>query len=390
MGEDVIAMGFPSGDIEVLHDSPTITKGIVSAKRVSGSGVRLLQTDAAINPGTSDGPLFDRDGRVVGVNTLKIFESGDGRPVEGIGLVVAISEVKDRMGSLEKDSLADSFISVSAGQFNTCVLKTDRSVVCWGLDFDDMSTLSASSYTSVSAGDKLTSMVTDDGSIVCLGALEGRSTLSSGSFTSVSARREHACGVASYGSVECWGTDDNGQATPPAGSFVSVSAGTDHTCEMKTGGSVVCWGSDDGGQSTPPSGSFASVSAGSGHTCGVKTDRSIVCWGSDDHGQPTPPTGSFTSVSAGGGHTCGVKTDRSVVCWGNDFERQSSGDSMLTLLASMITGEYSDRRTQATTAGSFASVSAGSWYTCAVKTDGAVICWGYNSAGQATHHPLCV
>jgi S1-C subfamily serine protease len=206
VGEDVIAMGFPSGDIEVLHDSPTITKGIVSAKRVSGSGVRLLQTDAAINPGTSDGPLFDRDGRVVGVNTLKIFESGDGRPVEGIGLVVAISEVKDRMGSLEKDSLADSFISVSAGQFNTC----------------------------------------------------------------------------------------------------------------------------------------------------------------------------------------GLKTDRSVVCWGNDFERQSSGDSMLTLLTSMITGEYSDRRTQATTAGSFASVSAGSWYTCAVKTDGAVICWGYNSAGQATHHPLCV
>ena len=87
VGEDVIAMGFPSGNTEVLRDSPTITKGIVSAKRVSGSGVRLLQTDAAFNPGTSGGPLFDHEGRVVGINTLKIFESGDGRPVEGIGLV---------------------------------------------------------------------------------------------------------------------------------------------------------------------------------------------------------------------------------------------------------------------------------------------------------------
>ena len=52
-GEDVIAMGFPSGNIDVLLDSPTITRGVVSAKRVAGPGVKLLQTDAAINPGTS-------------------------------------------------------------------------------------------------------------------------------------------------------------------------------------------------------------------------------------------------------------------------------------------------------------------------------------------------
>ena len=66
VGEDVIAMGYPLSDVDILLGSPTITRGIVSAKRVSKSGVRLLQTDAALNPGNSGGPLFDRDGQVVG------------------------------------------------------------------------------------------------------------------------------------------------------------------------------------------------------------------------------------------------------------------------------------------------------------------------------------
>ena len=101
IGDDVIAVGFPLGDI-LRGGSPTITKGIVSAKRVSGSGVQLLQTDAAINPGNSGGPLFGSDGVVVGINTSKLFEASDGRPVEGIGMAVSINEMKDRLDSLTR------------------------------------------------------------------------------------------------------------------------------------------------------------------------------------------------------------------------------------------------------------------------------------------------
>ena len=100
VGEDVIVMGFPMGD--TLGASPTITRGIVSAKRSSASAITLLQTDAAINPGNSGGPLLGRDGRAVGVSTSKLFTSDDGRPLEGIGLAVSINDVRDRLDSLSR------------------------------------------------------------------------------------------------------------------------------------------------------------------------------------------------------------------------------------------------------------------------------------------------
>jgi S1-C subfamily serine protease len=78
-GMEVLAIGSPLG----LQN--TVTRGIVSAVRRAG-GVELIQTDAAINPGNSGGPLLDRDGRVIGVTTLKMS-----RGAESLGFAVAIS-----------------------------------------------------------------------------------------------------------------------------------------------------------------------------------------------------------------------------------------------------------------------------------------------------------
>src|SRR4029077_4044327 len=61
----------------------TVTRGIVSAVRRS-SGVVYVQTDAAITPGNSGGPLVDKYGRVVGVNTAKVMGA------ESIGFSIAI------------------------------------------------------------------------------------------------------------------------------------------------------------------------------------------------------------------------------------------------------------------------------------------------------------
>ena len=96
VGDDVIALGFPLR--YELGNSPTVTRGIISSKRLA-NGVEELQTDAAINPGNSGGPLVDRHGSVIGVNYAELPLS-DGNPVDNIGFSVAINELKSRMAAL--------------------------------------------------------------------------------------------------------------------------------------------------------------------------------------------------------------------------------------------------------------------------------------------------
>jgi tetratricopeptide (TPR) repeat protein len=76
-GQQVFAIGNPSAGGQVLNKS--ITQGILSGvdRIVKGEeGVKYYQVDAAINPGNSGGPLCDKEGRVLGVVTLK-FEDAD-------------------------------------------------------------------------------------------------------------------------------------------------------------------------------------------------------------------------------------------------------------------------------------------------------------------------
>jgi hypothetical protein len=70
----------------------TVTRGIVSAMRQDGR-VMLIQTDAAINPGNSGGPLLDRNGRVVGVNTMKVGSAN------AINFAIAADHVRNLLDS---------------------------------------------------------------------------------------------------------------------------------------------------------------------------------------------------------------------------------------------------------------------------------------------------
>jgi serine protease Do len=91
VGEWVMAIGNPFGL------SQTVTAGIISAKgRVIGDGPYddFIQTDASINPGNSGGPLFNTEGRVIGINTAII---ADGK---GIGFAIPINMVKQIVNQL--------------------------------------------------------------------------------------------------------------------------------------------------------------------------------------------------------------------------------------------------------------------------------------------------
>jgi serine protease Do len=96
VGEWVIAIGNPFGLSE------TVTVGVVSAKGrqvgiMDGGYEDFIQTDAAINPGNSGGPLLNIDGKVVGINTAIITQSGG---YMGVGLAIPINmarQIKDQL-----------------------------------------------------------------------------------------------------------------------------------------------------------------------------------------------------------------------------------------------------------------------------------------------------
>ena len=95
-GAPVFALGYALG-----WDQAVATRGIVSAVWVaSDEGRWLVQTDAALNPGNSGGPLFNMNGEVVGINTFGIRETPSGRSVEGFGFAVGAATVREALPSL--------------------------------------------------------------------------------------------------------------------------------------------------------------------------------------------------------------------------------------------------------------------------------------------------
>jgi serine protease Do len=115
VGQWVLALGSPFG----LNQ--TVTHGIVSARergQISlGSTIRIkefLQTDAAINPGSSGGPLVNLDGEVIGLNTAIASHSGSN---SGVAFSIPINLVKRVTRQLvEKGSVTRGYLGVQLAQ----------------------------------------------------------------------------------------------------------------------------------------------------------------------------------------------------------------------------------------------------------------------------------
>ena len=133
-GQYVLAFGSPFG----LNQ--TVTHGIISATdrgQISlGATIRIkefIQTDAAINPGSSGGPLVDLDGRVVGINTAIASQSGNNT---GVSFSIPANLVKRVASQLfEKGKVQRGYLGV---QLATTIdpgeaLKLGLSKVCGGL-----------------------------------------------------------------------------------------------------------------------------------------------------------------------------------------------------------------------------------------------------------------
>jgi alpha-tubulin suppressor-like RCC1 family protein len=143
-----------------------------------------------------------------------------------------------------------------------------------------------------------------------------------------------------------------------------------------------------------------SFSAGDYHTCAARTDGTVWCWGYAGYGnlgdgttgdsddlrtspvqvlRGTSTLKGVTTVAAAAGFTCAVRTDRTVWCWGDASQGQlGNGQSGLD-----------DHRTRAVQVkrGSDAltgveHIATNGNHVCALRVNGSVYCWGYAERGQ--------
>jgi alpha-tubulin suppressor-like RCC1 family protein len=254
----------------------------------------------------------------------------------------------------------------------------------------------------------------------------------------ISAGYDHTCAVTVSHRAYCWGGDDHGQLGDgsygidrlrpvpvdtttglTATNVASIDAGTSFTCAVTTAGKAYCWGLNGNGQlgdgttverdvPTPvdtgtglTDTTVASVNAGQYHACAVTTGHDAYCWGANGTSQlgdgttteqhlpthvdtSTGLSGNVASVSAGSFHSCAVTTDSRAFCWGaNGYGQIGDGTTTTRAVPTPVAANgYFYPQTGAPYGNNVSGISAGQYHTCAVTTWSAAYCWGNNSYGQ--------
>ena len=136
--------------------SSSVTGGLVSAvnREITTSDrktYKVIQTDAAINSGNSGGALVNSEGKVIGLNTLKL--SGDG--IEGIGFAIPINDTKDIVAQLiEHNKVIRPFIGISGIAVDEAMAQKYNIVV--GVYVQDIEDFSAAQKAGIKIGDVIT------------------------------------------------------------------------------------------------------------------------------------------------------------------------------------------------------------------------------------------
>ena len=201
------------------------------------------------------------------------------------------------------------------------------------------------------------------------------------------------------------GTNWADTATTEPEDLYTLSAGSTNTAAIKTDGTLWIWGAGTSGQlgdntvttKSIPVTTFAggtnwkqlsSGLTGLTHTAAIKTDGTLWTWGQGSQGQlgdntvttkSTPVTTfaggtNWKQVSSGNAHTAAIKTDGTLWTWGYGFDGELGDNTVRNNKSTPVT----------TFAGgtNWKQVSSGSYHCAAIKTDGTLWTWGWNSRGQ--------
>jgi alpha-tubulin suppressor-like RCC1 family protein len=313
---------------------------------------------------------------------------------------------------------------VCAGRDFTCALRTDHTVVCWGIDVyaqlgsDTTETCPADPTPVPCSRTPLTVPLVEGGAM--------------NDVEEIDCGAELACARRMDGTVRCWGRNWTGQLGSPGEGpgartvvdvrgvpmtgATAIRVSEVHACALLGTNGVWCWGESAdarlgrgaGSSSVDPDhatelealGMLQGITLYGEGTCAITASSGLACLGLDQYGQlardpvatPTSPTplaipvtlsASSPIVRGGGGGICAIDDAGHVACWGVD-NAGFTGRSMFAYARSDVAGLYGSA-----SAVTFVDLFAGSLRgtNCAITAAGGVWCWGEDANGQAAHDP---
>lgn len=192
----------------------------------------------------------------------------------------------------------------------------------------------------------------------------------------------HGCVILSDGGGVCWGLGANGRlGTGNTNNVENLNAATRVTALNGTVGNRAI-----------------SLSTAFNHSCAVRSDGRVFCWGLNLQGQcgvsPTVSTEVLTpadvgitdavAVTTGDNHSCALKSDGSVVCWGaNSGGELGNGTTTSSHVPSSVT-KMTGTPGMIVALGEIVAVEAQWSATCALSSTGDVSCWGQVNQGTST------
>ena len=398
--------GLTADQITVDEGTVAVTTGVLT-----GSGTTWSLAVGVENRGNVSVSI-DRPGVEAGPRTVSVYVREPFRMISAGSLhTVAIRDgelwvwgngANDRLGLgdiVNRDTpvrvgTATDWIHVSAGDSHTMAIRADGSLWAWGSATNGktgLGLISGSTNTPTQVGTNTDWVYVSAGNAHTMGIREDAS----------GNRTLWAWGANSDGQLGIGGTTSQNLPTRVGldSNWATVSAGSWHTIAVRTGGTLWAWGSNTNGLfgNGGTSGSFspiqigtvstwATVSAGQSHTLAVRRDGSLWAWGRNDSGQlgvggtvshslvpmRVGADNDWASATAGSTHTLAIRTMGTLWAWGaNTNGRLGDGTTTARNIPVLI---------QLGT--TWAAVSAGTNHSMAIQENGTFWAWGHNQFGQ--------
>ncbi len=287
---------------------------------------------------------------------------------------------------------AGRYIAVSVGVDHACALRPSGQAVCWGDSGSIATPPPAGSYFAIEAGNAESCALRTDGQLRCWGGTLAEAAPTTGRYLDLALYNGRACAIRSDGALQCWqAAGIAGLGAPPSGRFLDVGLGQSHACALRSDGQTLCWGSNAQGQTAVPAATtFVALGVGYQHNCGVRENGTLVCWGANPMGQLTVPAGRYTALTVGRGHACARDDEGTIRCWGDDglgmgalgalsaeFDHVYAGPGLacgLTFVHDI--GCVGDTTAMTPPVQRYRDLSFGTTAACGALLDGRVECWG--------------